>query len=301
MNKKFIEKLRKKKYDKNYIEKKNLKKFMILKGSGGITHMLSSIVYTIKLANIHKYFLIIDVCNYSSFLVPFSDFFYLKNVKYSEDYNIIPNTYKYYEMTVSDCRNSCKFKYDPKYHYICNDKYIINKNTVKQQVESQKDIVLYIGAGDFDFLSMSKYIRINGNILKYIQSRKIANKYIGVHYRNTDIKTNFDETVQKIQLTLGNNKEINNIYFATDHFDSIQKFQKIFTDYNFIYYTVPYKNIRKNIHYSNPNKKELHTNLLLDMYLLTYSTVFIGSMRSGISCWVEYMRKNKDFRFFEEF
>lgn len=299
MNKKFIEKLKKKKCHKD--EFKKLDKFMILKGSGGITHMLSSIVYTIKLAMKYRYFLIIDVCNYSSFLVPFSDFFYLKNVKYSEDYNDIPNTYKYYDMTVSDCHNNCKFKYDPKYHYICNDKYVVNKNTVQQQVESRRDIVMYIGAGDFDFLNMSKYIRINRNVLKYIQSRKITNKYIGVHYRNTDIQTNFDETVQEIQLALQNNKEINTIYFATDHFDSIQKFQNTFTDYNFIYYTVPYKNIRKNIHYSNPNKKELHTNLLLDMYLLTYSTVFIGSMRSGISCWVEYMRRNKDFRLFEEF
>lgn len=299
MNKKFIEKLRKKKCDKD--EFKKLDKFIILKGSGGITHMLSSIVYTIKLAMKYNYFLIIDVCNYSSFLVPFSDFFYLKNVKYSEDYNDIPNTYKYYDMTVSDCHNNCKFKYDPKYHYICNDKYVVNKNTVQQQVESRRDIVMYIGAGDFDFLNMSKYIRINRNILKYIQSRKITDKYIGVHYRNTDIQTNFDETVQEIQLALQNNKEINTIYFATDHFDSIQKFQDTFTDYNFIYYTVPYKNIRKNIHYSNPNKKELHTNLLLDMYLLTYSTVFVGSMRSGISCWVDYMRRNKDFGLFEEF
>ena len=58
--------------------------------------------------------------------------------------------------------------------------------------------------------------------------RQIYSKYLGIHYRNTDIKTNFDLIVQQIQQKLKENKDINIIYFATDHFDSIKKFKNYF-------------------------------------------------------------------------
>ena len=280
--------------------KKNIfPKFVILKGSGGLTHMLSSIIYTMKLAKKYNYFLIIDVANHDAFHVPFSDFFYLEQVEYSEDYNIIPDNYKYYDMTISECQHNNQFKFDSKYNYVYNEKYIINKSNVKKEIENEKDIAIYVGAGDFDFYIMTKHIRINRNILNYVKSRQIYSKYLGIHYRNTDLKTNFDLIVQQAQQKLKENKDINIIYFATDHFDSIKKFKNYFSNYIFIYYTIPYKNITKNIHYSNPNKKELHTNLLIDMYMLSYSTVFIGNMQSAISCWIQYMRNNKNFRLFK--
>ena len=100
--------------------KKNIfPKFVILKGSGGLTHMLSSIIYTMKLAKKYNYFLNIDVANHDAFHVPFSDFFYLEQVEYSEDYNIIPDNYKYYDMTISECQNN-QFKFDSKYNYVYN-------------------------------------------------------------------------------------------------------------------------------------------------------------------------------------
>ena len=48
---------------------------------------------------------------------------------------------------------------------------------------------------------------------------------------------------------------------------------------------------RKNIHYSNRNKEELHTNILIDMYVLVNSNIFIGS-KSGVSNWINHIRNN---------
>ena len=48
---------------------------------------------------------------------------------------------------------------------------------------------------------------------------------------------------------------------------------------------------RKNIHYSNRNKEKLHTNILIDMYVLVNSNIFIGS-KSGVSNWINHIRNN---------
>ena len=130
--------------------------------------MLSSIMYTMKLAKKYNYFLIIDVASHDAFNVPFSNF-YLEQVDYGENYNIIPNNYKYYDMTISECQHNNQFKFDSKYNYVYNQKYIINKNNVTTEMENGKDVAIYVGAGDFDFHTMTKHIRINRNILSYVK------------------------------------------------------------------------------------------------------------------------------------
>ena len=135
-----------------------------------------------------------------------------------------------------------------------------------------------------------------------IISKKISHPYIGVHYRNTDMKHDIHPIFDKITkiIVTGHRDPIHIIYVATDDFSSIVRFQRQFPTYKVRYNTTlePLLDVKKhNLHYLDTNdlqgltKKELLRETLTDLYLLTQSTFFIGSEKSSFTRMVTIARK----------
>lgn len=268
-----------------------MNKFIVYKASGGLCHMLSGLIYAVELSLKYNRHLILDVEQHSAFKTNFNRFFYLKDLEYFEDYSIIPKNTKYKNMSFDEFTSCNCFEYLPNGGTKFNNKFIIDPI---KDIQNNEDIALYYGCGKCRWELMSKYIRINSYVREKISKYKINDQYIGVHFRNTDIKTDINSMFNKINIALDNNKNIKTIYLATDDYYSIDIFKKKFcNNYNIIHFTTPIKipSDGKNIHYSNNNKEQLHTNILIDMFTLIHSNIFIGS-KSGVSNWINYIRNN---------
>lgn len=260
------------------------KKYIVYKVTGGLNHMLKQINNIIHLSKISNRFLIID-CNGGAFKNDFNKYFYIPNFEYSTDYNCL-----YSDLSL-DSKNfepyiKSNARYVEKCTYFLNEKKIsIDSNIVL----NSNDRIIYLTA--IESIKTPWYIKVNKNIVDEISNKKISEKYIGIHFRNTDMKNDINEFILKI-------KELSNlyniIYFATDDYMAIYKLTDLI-NFKIIQYTKPIDAKGHNIHYTNPNKDEIIMNSLIDMYYLTYSSYFIPSINSGFSKKILELRKKDEF------
>ncbi len=104
-------------------------------------------------------------------------------------------------------------------------------------------------------------ICVKNEIVENIKSYDLPDNYIGIHYRNTDIKL--------ILIRLQKKYNSKNLFIATDDSEALSKFKDHFgNDYKIYQLTDPMKLNpgQKNIHYSNPDKDKLTINTLIDTY-----------------------------------
>ena len=257
------------------------KKFVIYQGSGGLIHMLGGLVYTIDWCRIYKHHLIIDVKNHAFYKHKISDFFNIINfTDYSETYDIIP-------------KNITHFSRIP-LEYIMNNNaelttgyYLKNINVGKSLENDNSVIKIYVGHGGNDRNNIVKYIRVKPDIIDIIKQNRLSEKYIGVHFRNTDRVNNINEYINKI-----NKYSKQTIYIATDDCTAFDRFTNSNKDNTLIQFTKPYNADGKPIHMNDPNKYELVMNILIDMYILVKAETFISSPSSLVSKLVEHMRNN---------
>ena len=275
------------------------KKFVIYQGSGGLIHMLGGLVYTIDWCRKYKHHLIIDVKNHAFYKHKISDFFNIINfTDYSETYDIIPNNITHFSRIPLE--------------YIMNNNaelttgyYLQNINVGKSLENDNSVIKIYVGHGGNDRNNIVKYIKVKPEIIDIIQQNRLfksiiiplesdtltiprlTEKYIGVHFRNTDRVNNINEYINKI------NKYSNQtIYIATDDCTAFDRFTNANKDNTLIQFTKPYNAGGKPIHMNDPNKYELVMNILIDMYILLKADIFISSPSSLVSKLVEHMRNN---------
>ena len=117
----------------------------------------------------------------------------------------------------------------------------------------------------------------------------IIQNYIGIHYRNTDIKTNLNSIISKVLKNKYNNI-YNNIYLATDDSSAYDKLKAAFPNHNIYQYTKPINSNGEPIHYKCDDKYNLVLNLLIDLYFLYNSNEFVNSEYSLVSNFVLSMR-----------
>jgi len=117
--------------------------------------------------------------------------------------------------------------------------------------------------------------------------------YVAVHYRNTDLMTNFTTIVEATRIALSSTTNVRKmIYIATDDITAYGRFKHVFHDCEFIR-GVNLQNRKKasNLHYSKRiNQTRQVYEALVDLYYLMHADVFIPSPRSSFSAWVNEMR-----------
>jgi len=267
------------------------RKYFIYKVSGGLAHMLYQINRLIHLSKITKRFLIVDCLHGETFCSDFNKYFNIPNFEYTTSYDCLYQDssldHKLFESYVKAIA-----MYIDVNTYFLNDKLVtINVNDA---IKSDEKIIYCSWIKDIEILgNIPWYIRVNKDVVDKISINKIYDKYIGVHYRNTDMKHELKDFISKIESL---SQYSNIIYLATDDYTAFDRLNELLKDkFKIIQYTKPMEGQIRSVHVSNPNKDEVILNALIDMYNLTYSTYFIPSERSGFSIKIIELRKNDDF------
>lgn len=260
-------------------------KYIIYKGTGGLTHMLSGLQYAINIAINDNRILIIDTIKHSCFKSNISDYFILnEKLIIQENYNdIINDEYKGLKMEIIQNTNV---------QYTKDGCLLNNLNLNKTPLNTEEKILIYAGYGKGCFPSLKLKDEIISDIIHKYKSHH-DNNYIAIHYRNTDIKNNMDDFINKI-LSSNYGDKVNSIFIATDDFNAFDIFKIRLPEYNVFRVVSPINFNGKNIHYNFKNKKELVMNTLYDIYMILNSKYFIPSMNSGLSKWCIDMIKTND-------
>lgn len=256
--------------------------YIIYKASGGLVHMLKGINFCIQKAKETNRKLIIDCANHSAFMMDFTRIFFIDDasLNYSD---------KYDECPVCDEIKNTPAKYIKGQYFIGE----INISTVDW--DTHDDVIIYGGAhGNLQMKNIKVVQQIKNELEK---EKKIEGKYIAGHFRNTDMKHDINEFINKIKETI-NKTEIKTFYLATD--DSTARdliASELPEDITIIQNTVPPANIG-NLHYGSKDKYKQVYECLRDFYFILQSDEFIPSHKSGMSRLAVEMRKNK-FSFFD--
>tara|TARA_B100001248_G_C27371190_1_gene451735 strand:- start:518 stop:1438 length:921 start_codon:yes stop_codon:yes gene_type:complete len=291
-------------YKENYTNSKKSKKYLIYKATGGLFHMLQFLQGCLNFAKLEDRILIIDTQNLNSFRLQFDEIFYIKGIKYYTSYKKIPKSIKNASgIKISDLSKKSVIWGKYKSYYFNNVNISKLKDDEKSIVRTQCAV-----KNTPNNNKQSVNIFVNKEIMKKIRKHMINSKYIGVHYRNTDIKTNIKVIINQIRSNLKENPDIYTIFIATDNYKSISRFKKSFPNTNIISFCKIKDNNLKNIHYlddkilkdNNLTKKQQIIDVLIDAYLLYKSNIFIGSMKSSVSKYIDKIRNNNIKNIFNE-
>lgn len=266
--------------------------YFIYKGSGGLIHMLLGLVYSIEYCIKYKNVLIIDVISHNCYKHYLSDFFIIKRTEqeliYSENYDTIEPNILYNKKSMDYIKNypNIEVNVDINHH-----KYLIDRINIRRKFtedDAKKKVKIYAGPGRHTFDLLIKNIKVKPEIINIIKEKTIIDNYIGVHYRNTDIKTDISSIINNIK-----KYKYNNIYLATDDFSAYDKIKKALPNYTIHQYCIPINSNGMPIHYANKDKYNLVLNLLIDIYFLYKSNEFVYSEHSLVSRLILEMRKEK--------
>jgi hypothetical protein len=263
-------------------------KYIIFKGTGGLTHMLLALDFCISKAIEKKRTLIIDTLVHPAFLMNFNEIFTLhyKNLKYYNNYNNIRKNIKYFEMNIEEIEKTPVI-------YDKGTYFIKNYNVTDIDWDTTNDIIIFAGRG-------SNYDLKNIKVVKKIKDsldneKKINEKYISGHFRNTDMKHDINIFISELKKKI-KETNIKTFYLASDDLNSYEKIKKELPDVNIIRYTIPPQNIN-NLHYHYKTSQEKYKQiyeLLRDMYFIIKSSYFIPSENSSLSKILVKMRKDKN-------
>jgi hypothetical protein len=280
------------------------RKFFIFKASGGLFHMLRALYTSCFFAKTTGRILIIDTHNHKAFNVNFNEIFYLKGLEYYTTYDIIPkHIAKVNGISISDLskktilfvkKNTYSFnnKILSTLKYNNNMSIIVSDNPNNNRLTANKNIPMSI--------KKNIHIFIKNGIMKKIKNESINGPYIGIHFRNTDISSNINIFYKNIQNAININPNINILFLATDDYTSIKLFKKRFPTKKIITLNKIKESNINNTHYLskkvlskyNMTKKDQIIDVLIDVYLLYKSTIFIPTEKSGISKYVLKIRCN---------
>lgn len=263
-------------------------RYIVYKASGGLTHMLRGLTHAIQFAIKNSRYLIVDTEQHNGSLMKFGTFFRIEGVEYSDSYDTISNNLKYKDLTIEQLKNAGVQCNGGPYSLNITPKYYIH--SVR---ENGDDIVVYCNCFGSDNL-VGKHIKVQQNIMEKIKTYNIQDNYIGVHFRNTDLKNNVGNFTKQIK-NLSNKTKIQKVYLATDDFQAYDKFKQSLPNFEIVTFTKPYSDNGKPVkttHYSNPDKYNQIFGTLLDIYFLVKATEFIPSNNSGMSKWIKIMRSS---------
>lgn len=257
-----------------------MSKFLVYKGTGGLAHMLRGLNEAIRRARVSNRFLIIDCISNPGFGCHFSDFFTIDNLDYSEKYSDIPVDYKFRNLFIRDIKKRSIHSSKKKYH-------IFEHNISDIDPNCDENLIVFGGTGSNKLINGMK---VNKEIMEKILKEPIINeKYISVHYRNTDLKNSIINFINKIRKTI-KKTNIKTVYWASDDESSFERISNAVSEGNFVRNTIPEK-VKKNLHSEAKDKQKQVYDCLKDIYFILRSDYFIPSKNSGMSQYVELMMR----------
>lgn len=264
----------------NIIDKDTTLKYVIYKSSGGLNHNLNGLQCAIYLSEKYNRKLIIDMAKNSAFKIKFSDILIINdnNINYQDSYENLDQSLNYItkngiKYTINDIASKNLKLVNSKY-CIFDDEFIQDED-----INLSNDIIIYASCKSPE----KKYnIQINNNIFnKLLLEKTIDEPYISIHFRNTDIKNDINIFIKKIKELVLSTK-INNLYIASDYYDTYNIIKSEIPSLNIIRKTIPDKDIY-NLHYSMKNKFDMVYETIRDVYFISKSDYFIPSYNSGLS------------------
>lgn len=235
-------------------------------------------------------YMIID-CSYGAFSNDFGKYFHIPDFEYSTLMEILRMDKDLLKEEVEPyIKARAAYRKEKKTYYLNDKKIAVRASDLLNSDEKILYCTVVTGLNRSD---IPWYIRLNKNISKYVTWHYMSPPYIGVHYRNTDKKADFDNIIKGIK-EYGDKAKV--VYLATDDCHAMDNFNKaIGRDYNIISFTQPHDSGGKNIHYGNPNKDEVILTALIDMWMLSQADYFVPSATSSFSIRVEAIRRGEEF------
>jgi len=296
--------------------------------TGGLAHMLKLLGTTISYCKVSGRTCVIYSENHAAFLMPFYDIFTPTNkfvrekllVSEREYADIISNYAFNSPINAPPILSSVKLQYygteelGNKYALVKNNlKYSYNLElnededktpfqlTTGQRCDRKNRKLNLIGGwqSSLTALKINDYI-INEALLR---QSELMDSYIGVHFRNTDMKHDINTIFDDLRNTVLETK-INQVFLATDDISSLELFRSEFPELVFKSLSeIPdYKKLgQKSIHYmsikamdkAGLSKKKQVEDALCDILCLADSTHFIASRNSAMSHLVQFLRENQ--------
>ena len=278
-------------------------KYIIYKATGGLVHMLCGLESSIQIAKNDNRILIIDTKILKAFNKKknFCDYFFIydRNLKYYTDYSVLDSNTKFKNLSLDEIiEKKAEFNNENKKYYLENTDIRIHK-----ELDGNKDneIIIYAGCGDKYIKNLRLHNEILYQVFDYtIETIKKYNKYISVHFRNTDMTNDISIFIKKIDNTSKLYK-INDIFIATDDYKAYDNFKLALPHLNLFRLTEPENLYGKNIHYHSIDKHKQLMNILIDIYMIIKSDYFIPSINSGVSKWIIYQKNNQyDYAIFDD-
>ena len=247
-------------------------KVLVYKVSGGLNHMITQINRAVFASGLSGRHLIIDTYG-GAFCNDFNKYFIIPGVEYSTNYHLLDNE-KYKGFIENDAQ------YQKGIYYLEGETLNLRLNNVI----NDKPVIFcsMIACPDHE------YVKVRKSVTDTI-ANPIKEKYIGVHFRNTDRKNNINDFVREI-----NKIPCNLVYLATDDYSAFENL-KTLTDKKVIQYTKPPDFGGQRVHYNHPDVDQCIMDSLTDMYYLIHATYFIPSVPSGFSKRVIKNRENYKF------
>jgi hypothetical protein len=263
-------------------------RYLVYKITGGLCHMLWQINNSVYLSRITGRMLIID-CFSNAFCDDFNRYFNIPGFQYATNYDCLyqdeslnKEDFEPYTKAVARCVGS---------DYFLNNKLLVDN--IDDVQKSNDRIVYCTWMKNVKEVDIPWHVKLNKDVVDIVSANEIDGKYIGVHYRNTDMKHKLEDFIPKI---LELSAQSTTVYLGTDDSTAFDRLNTLLDNkFKIIQYTKPMNYNGQNIHYSNPNKYEVTINGLVDMYHLTRATFFIPSVNSSFSRRIMLLRIKDDF------
>ena len=251
-------------------------KYIVYKATGGLFHNLGGLSTAINLSISNDVTLIIDMDTHPAFGANFSDYFTI-------DCNKLKYRCNYDNISLPSDLKDIQSKRAGHFGY--------NGHNCQWGIDCSKEFNVVYGSGPPSIYSK---IRVNDVYFKNIQSNNqiIGEKYISVHFRNSDRKNDTGLFFKKITASLKKHGDITTLYVASDDYDFYNAVETKFPTITIIRKTVFEKNL-KNLHYGSKDKTKQMYDCLVDIYYILLSDVFIPSNNSGMSKSMMSMIRNR--------
>lgn len=250
--------------------------------------MLRQINRAVWVAATSNRHLVID-CNALAFSNDFGKYFYIPNVEYSTTMQVMLMDSSVDKKDVDPYLKS-------KARCISGTGYMLEDMLITR---SAKDIIN--STNNVEYCSwitgvpdnIEWFIRVNKNVSRFLGKYKVPSPYVGIHFRNTDMKSEIDMFFEEVLKYKGKTKTA---YLASDDYHAIDKFRDaIGSEFEFITFTRPSDYKGKSVHYSNANKDEVILTALLDMLILSKADYFVPTKKSSFSKAVMGIRDGRKF------
>lgn len=228
--------------------------------------------------------------------------FYSKNYCYAEKEKVngTDNPFEYY----FEQPNSLKYE-----EAFSGKNVIFSRSAHSDMVEilNRRCFSYEISDAYIEYMAMivAKYMKYNASTKEYLDAevKKIFGngKVLGVHYRGTDFRNNYnnhpicieiENEIEKVK-ELIDGKDYDRIFLATDEEEALMKFVKVFGD-KVLYYKDVYRgNEKTSVAFSENQRKNHHYHLGLEVLRDMYTLAKCDGLIAGMSQVSNIARINK--------